>query len=118
MSLARRYYPNVSFSRYGCMFLWFCPMHGDSYGFHLINSAEGRKDLFSSLFKYIKKSPKHIFYDNACQLSEYCLNRESDFFRNTLFWHDLFYTIEHKCGFTFKSGRIVGLEGVNSEICE
>ena len=47
----KKYYPNVSFGGYGYMFLWFCPMHGHSYGFHLITSAEGRKDPFSSLFK-------------------------------------------------------------------
>ena len=114
----KKYYPNVSFGGYDYMFLWFCLIHGHSYGFHLINSAEGRKDPFSSLFKYMKEPPKHIFYDNACQLSEYCLNREPDFFRNTQFWHDLFHSIGHKCGFNFKSGRIVGLQGVNSEICK
>ena len=113
-----KYYPNVSFGGYGYMFLWFCPIHGHSYGFHLIDSGEGRKDPFSSLFKYMEEPPKHIFYDFACQLSEYCLNREPDFFKNTRFWHDLFHSIGHKCGFNFKSGRIVGLEGINSQICE
>ena len=66
----------------------------------------------------MEKPPKHIFYDFACQLSEYCLNREPEFFRNTQFWHDLFHSIGHLCGFNFKSGRVVGLEGINSEICE
>ena len=113
-----KYYPNCSFGGYGYMFLWFCPMHGHSYGFHLIDNAEGRKDPFSSLLKYIEEPPKHVFYDFACQLSEYCLNREPEFFKNTRFWHDLFHSIGHKCGFNFKSGRIAGLEGINSEICE
>ena len=56
-----KYYPDVSFGGYGYMFLWFCPIHGHSYGFHLINSAEGRKDPFSSIYKYMEKPPKHIF---------------------------------------------------------
>ena len=114
----RKYYPNVSFGGYSYMFLWFCPIHGHSYGFHLIDSGEGRKDVFSSLYKYIETPPKHIFYDNACQLNEYCMNREPEFFLNTQFWHDLFHSIGHICGFNFRSGRVIGLEGVNTEICE
>ena len=45
-------YPSVSYGGYGYMFIWFCPIHGHTYGFHLIDGAEGRKDPFSSLFKY------------------------------------------------------------------
>ena len=114
----RKYYPNVSFGGYSYMFLWFCPMHGHLYGFHIIESGEGRKDVFSSLYKYIETPPKHIFYDNACQLNEYCLNREPNFFLDTQFWHDLFHSIGHICGFNFRSGRVLGLEGINTEICE
>ena len=66
----------------------------------------------------MEKAPKHIYYDNACQLSEYCLNREPEFFKHTRFWHDLFHSIGHKCGLNFKSGRIHGMAGINSEICE
>ena len=62
--------------------------------------------------------PKHIFYDFACSLSEYALNRAPELFRFTRFWHDLFHAIGHKCGMNFKSGRIDGLEGINTEICE
>ena len=62
--------------------------------------------------------PKDVFYDFSCQLSEYCLNREPELFKNTRFWHDLFHAIGHKCGICFKSGRVGGLEGINTEICE
>ena len=73
-------YPGVSFGGYGYLFLWFCPVHGHSYGFHLIAGGEGRKDPFSSLFKYKPTAPDEVFYDNACQLNEYCLNREPGYF--------------------------------------
>ena len=73
-------YPGVSFGGYGYLFLWFCPVHGHSYGFHLIAGGEGRKDPFSSLFKYKPTVPDEVFYDNACQLNEYCLNREPGYF--------------------------------------
>ena len=98
---------------FGYLFLWFCPVHGHSNGFHLIK-GEGCKDPFSSVFKYMEKAPKHIYYDNACQLSEYYLNRELEFFKHNRFWHDLFHSIGHN----FKSGRIHGMAGINSEICE
>jgi hypothetical protein len=114
----QKIYPKVSLGGYSYMFLWFCPVHGHTYGFHLIKSGEGRKDPFSSLFKYAETAPEEIFYDFACQLSEYCLNREPGFFLNSRFWHDLFHSITHLCGNNFKSGRVLGLDGVNTEICE
>ena len=117
-SACRKMFPKMSRSGFGYLFLWFCPIHGHSYGFHVISGGEGRKDPFCSLYKYFQIMPKHIYYDFACQLSEYCLNREPDLFKNTRFWHDLFHFIGHLCGINFKSGRILGLEGVNTETCE
>ena len=111
-------YPGVSTAGFGYMFLWFCPIHGHCYGFHLIAGGEGRRDPFSSLFKYKKTMPKELFYDFACQLSEYALNREPELFKNTRFWHDLFHALGHLCGWNFKSGRVVGLDSINTEICE
>ena len=111
-------FPKISRSGFGYLFLWFCPVHGHSYGFHLVGGGEGRKDPFSSLYKYCAHMLENIFYDFACQLSEYCLNREPELFKNTRFWHDLFHAIGHLCGINFKSGRVLGLEGVNTEICE
>ena len=111
-------FPRVSYGGFGYMFLLFCPTHGHCYGFHLISGAKGRKDPFSSLFKYMPEAPSEIFYDFACQYSEYCLNREPQYFKLTRFWHDLFHGIQHKCGEIFKSTRVSGFKGVNSEICE
>ena len=111
-------FPRDHTAGFGYLFLWFCPIHGHAYGFHLIQGGEGHKDPFSSLYKYLETPPKDVFYDFACQLSEYFLNREPELFKNTRFWHDLFQAIGHKCGICFKSGRVCGLEGINTEICE
>ena len=62
--------------------------------------------------------PQELFYDNACHLSEYCLNREPALFKDTRFWHDLFHAIAHLCGINFKSTRVEGFGGINTEICE
>jgi hypothetical protein len=94
------------------------PIHGHCYGYHIIDGAEGRKDPFSSLFKYTPVAPKELFYDFSCSLSEYCLNREPYFFRETRFWHDIFHGYSHKCSKAYRSSRILPLQAVNSEICE
>ena len=111
-------YPSVSCGGYGYMFIWFYPIHGHTYCFHLIDGAEGRKDSFSSLFKYKEEMPDNIFYDFACSLSEYCLNRAPSLFANTCFWYDLFHSVGHVCGENFKSKRVRGLKGLNIEIDE
>ena len=102
---------------YSNLFLWFCPEHGHSYGFHLIPGSEGRKDPFASIFKYLPSPPTHIFYDFACQLSEYCLNREPSYFRDVRFCHDIFHGYSHLCGGAFKANRHKSLF-VNTSICE
>ena len=66
----------------------------------------------------MKRMPQDVFYDFACNLSEYALNREPDLFFSTRFWHDLFHSSTHLCGPNFKSGRVLGLEGINAEISE
>ncbi|KAL4221197.1 hypothetical protein ACF0H5_019461 [Mactra antiquata] len=99
------------------LFLWFCADHGHCYGFHM-TGAEGRKDPAASLYSYLETPPKDIFYDFACNLQEYCLNRESGYFKNVRFFHDIFHGYSHKCSRAFSSGRLQGFESINSEICE
>jgi len=111
-------YPQISTGGFGYIFLFFCPYHGHCYGFHLIDGGEGRKDPFSALLKYKPNPPKELFYDFACQFNEYCLNREPAFFKWVRVWHDLFHGCNHKCVPCFKSTRVLGLQGLNSEICE
>ena len=110
-------FPGVSTGGWGYMFLFFCPIHGHCYGFHLVDGAEGRKDPFSALYKYKPTPPKEVFYDFACQFQEYSLNREPDFFKWVRVWHDLFHGCNHTCVPCFKSDRIMGLS-YNTEICE
>ena len=63
--------PSVSYGGF-CYVLVVCPVHGHCYGFHIISGGEGRKDPFSSLYKYKLTAPDELFYDFACQLKEYC----------------------------------------------
>ena len=55
-NICNKKFPVASNGGFGYMFLWFCPIHGHCYGFHLIAGGEGRKDPFSSLFNFFTKS--------------------------------------------------------------
>ena len=72
-------FPSVSFGGFGYMFLWFCPIHGHTYGFHLIEGGEGQKDPFCSLVKYIEEMPEEIFYDAACIYNKSHTNSNKQF---------------------------------------
>ena len=75
--------------------------------------------MFLQLYTSTKKRCHICFYDFACQLSEYCLNREPELvFSRPSFGMICFHSITHVCGNNFKSVRIEGLEGINTEICE
>ena len=111
-------YPVVTKRGTTYLFLWFCPSHGHCLGFHIITSSEGRKDAANSLYAYLEKAPENIFYDFSCSLEEYCRNRESGFFSDTRFFHDIFHGYTHKCSTTYKSSRLLGFKGVNTSICE
>ena len=73
-------YTSVSKQGWFHLFVWFCPMHGHCYGFHIIEGAEGRKDAFASAYKYMEEAPEELYYDYSFSLNEYCLNREPAFF--------------------------------------
>ncbi|XP_052820942.1 uncharacterized protein LOC128246666 [Mya arenaria] len=115
----RKIYSKIQQSAPGTsnLFLWFCPDHGHCYGFHM-TVAEGRKDPSASLYSHLAKPPQAVFYDFACNLQEYCLNRESGYYKNVRFFHDIFHGYSHKCSTSFRSSRLQGFESVNSEICE
>ena len=111
-------YPSVALKSTTYMFLWFCPQHGHCYGFHIIDGSEGRKDPANSLISYLKVAPQVIFYDFACSLEEYCFNRESGYFGNTKFYHDIFHGLSHSCSRAYNSKVLSGVRGVNTSICE
>ena len=66
---------------------------------------------------YTRLGPVEVeYHETLCSAGECKL--PFTLFKNTTFWHDLFHFIGHLCGVNFKSGRVLGLEGVNTEICE
>ena len=100
------------------LFLWFCPIHGHCYGYHIIKGAEGPKDAFASSAKYMEKPPEEIYYDNACHLNDYCFNRAPAYFRDSQFWFDIFHSTNHKCGDNHRCQDITGIFNGDTSICE
>ena len=82
-SNCKKCYPMVAKRGTSFLFLWFCPSHGHCFGAHIVNGSEGRKDAACSLYTHLEIAPDVIFYDFACSLEEYCLNRKADFFKST-----------------------------------
>ena len=117
-TLCNKRFPEVSKKGVSYLFLWFCPSHGHCYGYHMIPGSEGRKDPAASLYTHLEEAPDHILYDFACSLSEYCHNRESGYYKNTSFFHDVFHGYTHSCSRAFRCDRLTKFDAVNSSICE
>ena len=77
----------------GLMALW-CP-HLICLGFHKIPVCEGRNDVFSAILRYWEHAPDVVIYDFACQLGPYCMQREPEFFKDTLFVVDEMHANGH-----------------------
>ena len=117
-NLCFKKFPQVSKKDISYLFLWFCPQHGHCYGSHVIPGAEGRKDPAASLYTHTVKAPDVIMYDFCCGLSKYVHNRESGFFKNARFFHNMFHSYTHKCKPAFRCNKLIGFDGVNSSIWE
>ena len=53
-----------------------------------------RYQLSKPLYKSLE-GPAQVIYDNGCNLHNYCLNREPNFFKKTRFYVDKFHWRNH-----------------------
>ena len=98
------------------LFQWICPRHGHCYRFHIISVSEGRIDPASALYSHMEIPPKCIFYHNACSLSEYIKNRESEFFKKTPVFHEVFHGFTHKCSTSLSCADLNFYSQVNTSL--
>lgn len=111
-------FPYVGRGGFGYIMVFCCADHGHVLGFHIINGSEGRKDVSNVLYKYLPVPPSHIFYDFACSVDEYGMNRFPGYFRRCHIHHDVFHSVNHTCPECYKSHRFIQLRAYNTEICE
>jgi len=104
----------------------FCP-HGICLGFQAMHRFEGASTLFEILVQRFPEMPGTIIYDNACNLSKYCLTREPTLFSRVKFFVDRVHWAGHVgChrGFCMdaypKTLPVMGmtLGDINSQVCE
>ncbi len=104
--------------RTGGIFTWFCK-HGICYAFFNIHNAEGRNEAFSFWYKYSAVAPKVVVYDFACALHGYCLNRQPEHFKDTVFLVDRFHWKSHNaCARSCKLAMYSQFKGLNSQVAE
>ena len=88
------------------------------YSFHVIPGSEGRKDAAASLYMHSTEAPTELLYDFTCSLFEFNQDRESGFFSDTRYFHDIFHGFTHTCTKTFRSNRWLGFSNLNTSIWE
>ena len=70
------------------------PLHAFMNGLRKIIVSNGSYSQ-SGIHGCINSAPKTIIYDNCCNLHQYCLNREPQFFKESWFVIDRFHWPNH-----------------------
>ncbi|CAG2234981.1 unnamed protein product [Mytilus edulis] len=100
------------------IFTAFCK-HGICYGFQIMECNESPNVPFTFLRTRFKKAPTTVIYDNACNLHSYCLNRDPDFFKDTLFVVDNLHWGNHtSCSRVYEAKFHPELSKVNTQMVE
>ena len=103
-----------------------CP-HGVCLGFEAMRKFEGPSSVFDVVRARFPVAPGVIIYDNACNLSRYCMKREPGYFSMTRFWIDRLHWKGHiNCHHGFcmdeypKCTPVMDstIRDVNSQVCE
>ena len=87
-----------------------------------MDTCESPKHPFDIFRLHFETAPSVIIYDNACKLHQYCLNREPQFFKHTLFAVNRFHWKGHvgcSSGYCLDTYRhSVDLRSINSQVNE
>ncbi|XP_077987997.1 uncharacterized protein LOC144442507 [Glandiceps talaboti] len=98
-----------------------CP-HKVCYGFQLMKQVESPAVPFSIIMTRFPTAPQIIIYDNCCKLHQYSLNREPEFFKNTLFLVDRLHWKNHtgcSSGYNMNVYKYnADINKLNSQVCE
>jgi CxC4 like cysteine cluster associated with KDZ transposases len=73
-----------------------CVEHKQCIGFVVLDAPESPRMVYEVLMTRFSENPCIVFYDNACNLLEYILNRDPYPLRNISFFVDGFHYASHK----------------------
>ncbi len=108
----------------GGIFVAHCGLHPFNLGFHVIPICEGLNDFFSYMYCHFKHPPKTNSSDFNCGGSGYCMRREPEFFKDTVFIIDHAHHNGHTAcsdaysSFHFKKKGINDYKLINSATSE
>ena len=100
---------------YSCGFVPSMGMHMDFTSYKVVKGARTPLPLCTSTWKHHQKM---YFMTLLVNYQSIALTGNQIYLRRQGSGMTLFHAIGHKCGICFKSGRVCGLEGINTEICE
>ena len=85
----------------------------------VLPSAESLEMVYTTIITRFPIIPKVIVYDNACNLSEYCLNRNPNLFKDSVFLVDAFHYKSHtNCSHSYDSANSLCMAGLSSGLHE
>ncbi|XP_063427966.1 uncharacterized protein LOC134711349 isoform X2 [Mytilus trossulus] len=94
-------------------------IHGICYGYEIMEDAESPNIPFTVLRTRFHTAPKLIIYDNACNLHQYCLNRDPVFFQHSWFLVDRFHWCNHVgCHIGYNLDNYLQYKWINSQVAE
>ncbi|XP_066929541.1 uncharacterized protein [Clytia hemisphaerica] len=100
------------------IFTLYC-QHGICYGYQVMHKEESPDTPFTIFKTRFPIAPKMVVYDNCCALHAYCLNRDPEFFKDTLFLIDRFHWKNHRaCSFGYCLAKYPAFKNLNSQINE
>lgn len=99
---------------------FFCVEHQHCIGFVILKTAESPKLIAEILLTRFSKAPRIVLYDNACNLSEFVLNRYPVPFEGTRFFVDGFHFSSHvNCSPSYNSADHPSLtKSLNTSLVE
>ena len=77
------------------LFIMTCARCNMVLGFAVLNVNESPQALFQLFFTRFRRAPARVVYDNACNAQLYCMKREHEFFKDTMFVIDRLHAQGH-----------------------
>ena len=96
---------SVAKKQRSALWIFMCMRHQTIIGYHVMGSAEGRRDCVIPLYKFSESPPKVLFCDTACHCDEAGLNWLPHYFKHMKKFHDIFHGYAHVCSDVFDSRR-------------